>query len=281
MPSMKGGDYSNTFETINANASTSPFLTIIKYVAGLIVFFVLLLTIINYTIYPVWKLRPGDKGLIPLPGSDDSVTVWTSKPYTTIPIKDSPIGTTCMNWSGMIDIQIDNTFGVTTHAGIPRPLFWRGDNITYPPGTVSNNPLITSLIPNFNICIYLDKDINNLYIATLLTDSTSNSNTPILIQSPINNIPTRKPLRIGWMLGEKVLEVYLNGYLVKSTILPSSVLTLATPSFSNDVTTFSNVFQIQNLKLWNRPLSASEFRALGQPSSFNTPSITDTAQCSR
>jgi hypothetical protein len=275
MPSMKGGfQISNTFE----NTQTSPFLTILKYVAGLIVFFVFLLTVINYTIYPIWKLRPGDKGLIPLPGSDDSVTVWTSKPYTTIPILKSPIGTTCTNWSGMLDIQIDNTFGVTSYSGIPRPLFWRGDSITYPSGSVTNNPLITSLIPNFNICIYLDKDINNLYVATLLNDSTSN--TPVLIQSPINNIPTRKPLRIGWMLGEKVLEVYLNGYLVKSTLLPSSVLTLATPSFSNDVTTFSNVFQIQSLKLWNRPLSASEFRALGQPSSFTSTKLGDTAQCS-
>lgn len=274
------GDYSMGIET----SARSPFVTVLLYVLGIAIFLVLVLTVLHYTIMPIWKLTPGSKGVIALPGSDDTYKAWEKKPFQSLdmyladPVAagssslTTPLGSVMMNWSGTLDICIDDPArGIDNKYRI---LMYRG-----PIGTPSDGDTIRSQIPYFNFCIYLDKITNDLYISTLTKEN--NNAQPTIETAVINNPPTRKPLRIGWMLGERVLEVYLNGYLVKTLTLRFPLLAVSATSgiFPVSDTVYSNTARIQVLQLWARPLSAAEFRAIGQPSSFDKKDLLDTSIC--
>lgn len=251
------------------NATEKPlYLVVLYYFLASAIAIILILTTLHYTVMPIWKTTPGGQGVIPLPGSDDTFTTWQKKPFQTLDSAIStPLNSTYQNWSGTLDIIIDDP---TKNMGSSyRLLMWRGNDVQQTTGDT-----ILSQIQGYNLAIYLDRATNDLFISTLVKGQ--NEQQPEIMSVLISNPPTRRPIRIGWMLGERVLEVYMNGHLVKSKTFTKPLLPVTSSSFYPIKDTLSaNVARIQVLQLWNRPLTAAEFRANGQPSSFDTKELSD------
>ena len=208
----------------------------------------LLLTLVHFTVTPIFKTRPGGQGYISMPGTDDSALYWKKETELVI-LKDieTPLGTNTENYSVMLDIQVDNP---TANTGSPRILFARGAHI---------DPQ-SRYTPDFNLIFFLDQLTNDLYIA--VATQTLAGTTPMeVIQVP--NIPVGKALRFGVMLGSKVLEVYLNGYLAKSKAFTNRIRAVTGEIQPPTDTVLSATARVRNLRIWNRPVSPSEFRSYG------------------
>ena len=228
------------------------------------------LIIIHYTVYPIFKLRPGGKGFIAVPGSNDETLYWNNiNSITTIP--DTALGTQTENWSMMLDVQVDNP---TANTQFPRVLFARGPIPISQPTEWTDNDTILNMNPSFNMIMYLDRLTNDLYISvqTLSTDGNSSS---MLESAFIPNIPVGKSVRVGVMVGSKAIEVYINGYLAKT----KTFATTLAPSFgafqAPNSTIMSSTARVMNLRIWRRPLSPGEFRAYGSGALFTPYTLPD------
>lgn len=269
---MKGGalfndPYANYTMDTGVNSGVVQYL---YYFIVLTIIILLVLVLVHYTIMPIFRTRPGSKGIIPLPGSDDSSLYWKDSNSLQI-LKDTQtqLGTSFQNYSAMLDIQIDNP---TSNTNYPRVLFLRGDVLNLP-SSYTDQDTILKVSPNFNLIVYLDRITNDLNIAT---QTVSVGGGQILVENiTIPNIPVGKSVRLGAMLGSKVLEIYINGYLVKSRTftnpLRSTVGQIQPPSDQ----ILSSTARVKNLRLWNRPLTPAEFRSYGSADGFDRKDIPD------
>jgi hypothetical protein len=252
------GNSPNPFNTYaletGVNSGVSQYL---YYFIVLTILVLLLLTIVHFTIQPIFKTQPGGQGYIPIPGSDDSKVYWEKETELTI-LKDieTPLGTNTENYSMMLDIQVDNP---TANTNAPRVLFARGALIT-PPTSFTAQDTILTVSNSFNLILYLDRLTNDLNI-TIQTQNTSG--TILLENITVPNIPVGKAVRVGVMVGSRVLEVYLNGYLTRSKAFTNSVRAVTGQIQPPMDTVLSATARVRNLRLWNRPLSPSEFRSYG------------------
>jgi hypothetical protein len=239
------------------------------YFIVLTIFILLLLTLVHFTITPIFKTAPGAQGYIPMPGSDDAALYWKKETELTI-LKDTEtvLGTNTQNYSMMLDVQVDNP---TANTNFPRVLFTRGALLTLP-AQYTDRDTILSLVNSFNLILYLDRLTNDLNI----TIQTQTLNGTITLETiPIPNIPVGKGVRIGVMVGSKVLEVYVNGYLVKSKAFANSIRAVSGQIQPPSDTILSATARVRNLRLWNRPLSPSEFRSYGGAEDFGRKPFPD------
>jgi hypothetical protein len=277
-PTQKGGGWFGSSNSYNSHY-TSPdehsvpqgVLQYLYYLGLIIIIVLLVLVLVNYTITPIFRLNPGDKGLISLPGSDDSVLFWKT-PNSIIQLQDTatPLGTMTQNWSFLLDVHLDDP---TANTGAPRILFSRGE--APKSSAYSSKDTILTVNPNFNICVYLDPLINDLYVSTQILGP----NAEIKIQTiTLPNIPVGKGLRLGVFLGSRVLEVYTNGFLVSNKAFPNSVRAVVGPIHPPSSDIITSTAQVSNLRIWGRPVSPAEFRSYGAPptSTFLTKIIPDT-----
>jgi hypothetical protein len=271
--------------TTNYNSSTGVSSGIIQYIFYffvLVCILLLFLLVIHYTITPIFILSPGGKGIVSIPGTDDSKLFWqvstnTKTPTTLVPIMDidSGIGQLTQGYSFMVDIQVDNP---TANTGAPRILLSRGDVPTDPsklsPPWNSTKDTILRFNPNFNICLSLDSLINDL----LIQIQTTNPKTPSIpnIESiTIPNIPVGKAVRIGIMMSSNLIEVYINGYLIDSKVLMNP-LREQYGSFQPPLDIISsNTARVSNLRIWRRMLGVSEFRSYGTAISLSLKALPD------
>lgn len=251
------------------NGMQSGVLQYFYYFIIITIVILLILVLVNYTITPIFRLNPGDKGIISLPGSNDSVLYWTD-PTKLALLRDidSVVGTKTENWSMLLDIHLDDP---TAHTGMPRILFSRGPSFKYPAKYPDDSTILT-INPKFNICIYLDPLLNDLFVAT---QTTNNSELTLeIIKVP--NIPVGKPIRLGVFIGSRVLEVYINGYLLSSKAFPQAVNSIVGGFHPPEDTITLNTARVLNLRLWPRPVSSSEFRSYGaSDASFTRKVVSD------
>jgi len=280
-PTQKGGDWFSSNDQYNSQSSISPgVLQYVYYLVLIIIVVMLLLVLVNYTVTPIFRLNPGGKGLISLPGSDDSVVYWQDPGNVTPQNTMASIGTLTQDWSFLLDVHLDNP---TANTGKPRILFSRGPGITTPaaPWVDGSSTILTLL--DFNVCVYLDALTNDLYVSTELL-STDGSSSPRILSITVPNIPVGKAIRLGVFVGSKVLEVYVNGYLLSNIAFPNTVKAVL-GNFNPPTGNITTVAQVANLRVWPRPVSPAEFRAYGSPPNgvfkFNAmpnscPSVTTT-----
>jgi hypothetical protein len=259
-----------TYENTSVNPGVVQYLF---YFVALVIVLLLVLILVHYTIRPIFKLRPGGQGYIPLPGSDDSKRFWTdiTKPLANIQEVDSGLNSQYDNWSMMLDIQVDNP---TANTGLPRVLFTRGQFAPELETSIKENDTIMALNPVFNTIIYLDKLTNDLYI-TVQTVSPENISKYSLESAMIPNVPVGKAIRLGLMIGSHVLEVYVNGYLAHSRTYVNSIRGVAGPIQPPSEQIFNHTARVFNLCLWKRPLSPAEFRSYGTAKSLGLQDIPD------
>jgi hypothetical protein len=270
---QKGGagfgssDYTNYTMDTGVNSGV---LQYIYYFFTVLLLGCIILVVVNYTIYPIFRTRPGDKGLVPLPGSDDSTLYWKQS-VSILPSVNTPLMNQIENWSMLLDIQLDNP---TANTNTPRILFQRGDLMTPFTGRWTDQDTILKLNPNFNLMIYLDQIKNDLFVSTL-TVNPNNSADSYIETVDIANIPVRKAIRVGVMLGARVMEVYINGYLVKSKTYTNPLRSVVGQFQPPSDTILSATARVRNFRLWKRPLSPSEFRSYNGAEDFDVKQIAD------
>jgi hypothetical protein len=253
---QKGGNLYNVQNSISPGV-----LQYVYYLVLIIIIVMLILVLVNYTVTPIFRLHPGGKGIISLPGSDDSTLYW--KNSYTIAKQDtlSSIGTITQDWSFMLDIHLDNP---TANTGKPRVIFSRGPGITSPatPWIDGSSTILTLL--DFNVCVYLDSLTNDLYVSVQLLQQ--DGTTTMIKTIKVPNIPVGKSIRLGVYVGSKVLEVYVNGYLLNNIAFPNTVKAVLGPFNPPTSDVLSVMAQVANLRVWPRPVSPAEFRSYGAPS---------------
>lgn len=273
MPSQKGGLFgfgeTNTYGAygdasyMTETGVSTGVIQYLYYFIMLTIILLLILVLVNYLITPIFRTTPGGTGFIPVPGMDDVTVYWKHEKGVQI-LKDTEIGlgATTENWSYIVDIIVDNP---TSNTDRPRVLLTRGDLMATPSGTFKDNDTIRTIAPNFNTIVYLDRMTNDLHVAVQLLQGSGSSQTTVVEQIQIPNVPVRKPIRLGVMVGSKVLEVYINGLLARS-----KTYTLPIRSIRGDIqpandTILSSTARVANLRVFNTPLSPAQFRAYGGP----------------
>jgi hypothetical protein len=240
------------------------------YIVIILLIGIVILIIVHFTITPVFKSEPGKKGLIALPGSDDSQLFW--KKGSTITDLSGSLVNTAKNYSFTFDFILDDA---TRKIDMPKVIFSRGPSFQYP-SSYNDTDTISTITPSFNVCVYLEKTTNNLIVAVQTINTNESGTTYPITSIEIPNIPVRKQISLGVMVGDKALEVYVNGYLAKTKnyLYP---IREEKGDFIAPTEEIQNSIRIQDLRLWNRPLSPPEFRAyVSTGTQFELKEIQDT-----
>ena len=125
----------------------------------------------------------------------------------------------------------------------PRIIFTRG-GVPMTNSVKANT--ILSVLKTYNVAVALQSDTTDLIVSVLDT----NTNSQDII---INNIPIQTPFRLGIVLMNTALEVYLNNKLVNT-----KTLLVPPKSVTGDIIPSSTLVKMKNLKIWKRVLSTSE-----------------------
>jgi hypothetical protein len=190
--------------------------------------------------------------MITIPNSDNGKLFWDKINSGEILNKDLPINNLYYNYSMIMDIFIQNPFQFSRY---PRVLFSRGAKFKEKP----SGDTMLGVMSNYNIVIALLPDTNDLIVSVLNKDNNMEN-------AIVSNIPIQEPFRIGVILMERALEVYLNGHLIKTRQLsspPKDVKGNIYPSSGIE----SNIAKIRNLKIWPVILTTSEIRYAKPPMS--------------
>lgn len=238
-----------TYYGITNNSSSKVWLYMkqgLSYLFGIAIVIFIIMLFIHFFITPVFSLQPGAPGIITLPGLDKGVLFWNKSSPEMIPNNLLPIQNMDFGYSFIMDIFIVNPHvHFSTH---PRILFRRG-------GTLRDTPSGTTLagiIDNYNIVGALLPDTNDLLISVL---NASNNTENVIIP----NIPVQEPFRLGVILMNQAMEVYINGHLMKTrafTVPPKSVKGDFYPLRNAE----SSMAKLRNFKVWPSILTSPEIR---------------------
>ena len=247
---------------------------ILAYHCGIIIIVIVFSLLIHYYITPIYSLQPGAPGIISVPGFDDGIIFWNgSGKYPAMSIinnDDLPIKSIYYDYSLIVDMFIQNPLQFSQHSRI---LLYRG-NLTSINAT-STSTEITGVISNYNLVIALKPDTTDMVISVM----NSNSGMENVI---IENVPVQEQFRLGIVVMQNALEVYINGFLMKTRKLQYGL-----KDIKGDIGIASNseisIAKMQNLKIWNRILSTPEIRdakpALASAKSFNALAIPSSTYC--
>lgn len=192
------------------------FLKVGASLLSLIFIIFLILVVVHYTIRPIFKLKPADKGFIPLPGitqADDSEIYWEKLPHGDLDENDTIFGTgqrtisllttnpSNKNYSLCIDIYFNDLNAGANSNNIYRKVFCR-----YNPAASTN----TENGLEWSVMMKLKPETNDLIVQVRSGD----------IDSVIlTNVLPKTPMRIGLIVSDKYFEVYRDGKLVSTVIL--------------------------------------------------------------
>jgi hypothetical protein len=253
------------------NGMNSGVLQYVFYFIIVLITIIFILVLVHFTIKPIFRINPGDKGIIPLPGSNDSTLFWKT-PDTVVPLRelDTPLASLVENWSFILDIQLDNP---TANTNAPRILFSRGQTLSHTTKPFDKSDTILTINPSFNVCVFLDRITNDLYVA--VQTKSSKTNTPSIEIISVPNIPVGSAIRLGVFIGSRVLEVYINGKLLSSKAFPNSLIKITGPLQPAPDIIMNSTARVANLRVWNRPISPAEFRSYGSAVNFDIKPIQD------
>ncbi len=251
-----------TSTSVVGAASRSSFGRIISYLLAIIIVILVILLFINFFITPIFRLRPGGPGIIPVPGFDDGKLYWNKTSPGMILNKDLPIVSQSFDYTVNLDVFIQNPLQFSV---APRVFFSRGASQKQKP----SGDTMLSVLENYNLAAALLPDTSDLIVSVL----NMNNNMENII---VPNIPVQEPFRLTMVVMQQALEVYINGKLIRTrTFLapPKSVLGDIYPSTGTEI----NVTKVRNLKIWSRILSTSEIKqstpSLSKASEFGAGSI--------
>jgi hypothetical protein len=269
VPVSTGKTLIGTTTTSTGSGKSSTLWDILAYVLAILIVIIVILLFINYFITPIFKLRPGGPGIIPVPGFDDGKVYWTNTSPGQILNKDLPITSLFYGYTVNLDVFIENPLQFST---APRIFFSRGASIKTKPSGES----LMGLLDNYNLVAALLPDTNDLVVSVLNTN-----NAPENIIVP--NVPIQQPFRLSMVVMEQALEVYINGKLIRTrkfSATPKDVRGDIYPTSGIEI----NAIKVHNLKIWSRILSISEIReatpALSSAKDFGAGPMPSSTSCS-
>jgi hypothetical protein len=219
------------------------------YIVAIVIVLLVILLFVHFLITPIFQFTPGGPGVIPLPGSNDATVYWKSYPIDPV-LKNTVLGTQHANWSMALDVLIEEPFVPPSRSETTRVFFERGSDIA---------------TGSYNLRMSLISNTTDLRVSTV-----NSSNNEEFID--VTNVPVQTPFRIGVVLLDRVMEVYVNGRLYKTRPL-SAPLKTETGGFKGPQDTMATMAKVKNLILWKRPISPSEMRyarpTLASASEFN------------
>lgn len=241
----------------NANANANAFnwsltkngiLQYLGYLVAIVIVLLAILLFVHFLITPIFQFTPGGPGVIPVPGANDGMVYW--KTYPNDPVLDASgaiLGNQAANWSMSLDIFIAEP--LQFNSGQERILFERSTKL---------------LADTYNLRISLLPDKTDLRVSVL-------NSSRIEEFVDVTNVAVQAPFRIGVVLLDRIMEVYVNGRLYRTLPLSAPVLSegggIRGPR--GDMATLAKV---KNLILWKRPITPSEMRyarpALASASDF-------------
>lgn len=242
---------------------------IISYLLAIGIILLIILIFVHFFITPIFSYQPGSPGIFVLPGLDAGVLFWNKTNTGLLPNDTLPIQNLSSAYSLNVDIFIqDPHIHFSTH---PRILFRRGGRVRSSP---TGNTLL-GLLENYNIVCALLPDTNDLIVSVLNVDNNTEN-------AIISNVPIQEPFRLGIVLMDHALEVYINGHLLKTRTFispPKSVLGDIYPVSGIE----SNMAKLRNLKIWAKQLTSSEMRkatpSLATASDFGSGPMSTTSSC--
>lgn len=229
---------------------------IATYLIAVFIVVLILLLFIHYFIRPIFRTKPGAPGWITIPGKDDSVLFWEKGSTGPIPNDKLPILTDYYDYTLQCDFFITNPFQFSTR---PRILLTRG-------GIRNETPVggfLTGVLSQYNLAIALKPDTNDMIVSVLNTDKQ-------MEVALLPNIPVQQPFRLTVVVLQYNMEVYLNGYLMRTitfTKTPLDVKGEIAPAVGAE----ANIARYRNLKVWPRILTTPEIREATPP----LPSVED------
>lgn len=265
---------------IKGDSSTSGLLgNALKYlfyaaIAAFVLF--IILTIVHFTVYPVFSFIPGDGGIIPIPTFGDSVTLAKEKmnpPETALPIQGIP---NC-GYTIAFDLTIPADF---TNLSTPRVLVYRAaaskspitglaDSLISPKDSkditiTKYTDYLKTVYDATNFIIWLDPTLNDLYVSAIVQKDGA---TKMVTTDGIPNLPTKTPTRVAVVFTELFCEIYVNGRLKQTkTFKDAGTVKEATGSFfTTPVISGSAVAlpEMRRVSYWPRAITAGEIAADG------------------
>lgn len=251
-------------------SSGSVIARIFAYVFSISIVVFIMLLFIHYFIVPVFSFTPGSSGIIPIPGFDTGKLFWDKTNPGQILNKDLPISYLYFNYTLNLDIFIQNPYQFSKY---PRILLSRG--IVNTPSVSNSSNTLLSIIDNYNLVIALLPDTNDILVSVL------NANNG-MENAVIRNVPIQESFRIGVVVMEVALEVYLNGRLIKTrqfSAPPKDVKDDIYPASGME----KNIAKLRNLKIWAKKLTVSEIRnatpKLSSDIDFNADQMPSSSTC--
>jgi hypothetical protein len=246
---------------------------IASYLIGILIIVIILSLLIHYFITPVYSLHPGTPGIISIPGFDDGTIFWNgSGSYPGVSViqnKDLPIVNTYFNYSLIVDVFIQNPMQFSKH---PRIILSRGAVTNSAP----SGDHITGVASTYNLVVALKPDTTDMIISVL---NINNQPENVIIE----NAPVQQPFRLGIIVMQQAMEVYINGKLVKTRKYTTSLMDVK-GDISPAVGVESNIAKLQNLKIWQRILQSPEIMyatpAIASAASFGASAIPSSTSCS-
>lgn len=232
--------------TVNLSSS---FGRIIAYLFSILVIILIIVLFIHYFITPIIKLKPGAPGIVLIPGFDDGVLFWNKGMVSEIKNKELPIQNMYYDYTIILDVFVQNP---TQFARQPRILFTRGATKSDTPNATAMSSTMLSMYKNYNLAVGLAPDTNDLIVSVL------NKNNG-MEEVKLSNIPIQETFRLGIVVMEKALEVYINGRLMKTRTFTAEL-----QDVKGDIIPYSdaetNITKLRNLKIWSRVLTTPEIR---------------------
>jgi len=251
---------------------------------GFIAFLVLIL--IHFTIKPIFRFSPADKGIIGVPSSSDSIVYWNSRtqppPDDSVP-KDDKLNkyNFINNFSFSVDLYI---LKITETSARKRVILYKTDLTSVPGDFAGSGDLSSHMQKSTSMIMYLS-NTNDLGV----TFYCGSSGTPYSIRE-IKNIPLYTPFRITVVVENKLFTVYLNGRQSFQRIVPSAITLngkqdfpqrfYSAPNWANSP---SRSIYLQNFQLWQRAITLNEvqqsFPALASAGDFDAPPAVLSSSC--
>lgn len=248
--SSSSSSWLSSMSTSNSNSTISSVGQVTTYVLAVLVIMLFILIIVHFFITPIFQLRPGGPGMIPVPGGDDGRIFWNKGSNPQILDNQLPINGKSWGYSLILDMFIQNPLQFSNKYRI---LFSRGANRKSPIPTSTDTFL--GMLDDYNLVVALKPDTNDLVVSVLSGSGTTKNEENLVI----SNVPVQKSFRLGIVVMENALEVYVNGNLVKTRKYDYNIQSVAGPIDSTSPEE-SGIAIFPLLKVWNRILTTSEMR---------------------
>jgi hypothetical protein len=308
----------NTVSAAVTNVSSpetgSYIMNILFYLLFISFIIFLILTLIHFTITPIFRFTPESKGYIGVPGISDSGVYWTQVPAAldsapnpndkiiAYPFENNfsfsfdCVVTKLSDTSATNRLILFKTFDMDG-SGKVKSKQMTADELSKLCGTQTSPTSVQTKTDEQNLQTYMARASSMIVYLTETNDLVVTffvGSTPTIYNSrPIRNIPLNNPFRVTVVVQERLFTVYLNGKQTFQRMVTEGIGL----NSSNQLNTTSQRFYapptwaeqpkktiyIQNLILWPRAISYGEVTnaspALATLSSFNIPSDVSSASC--